>query len=191
MSELPAGAVVGTSSSRRRALIAIHRPDLRTADLRGNVDTRLEKVRRGDVDAAVLAAAGLARLGRGDAITEWLDPQVFVPPPGQGAIVVEAATSRLLEDLDWVRTAEHAPSRACIDAERVFMQIVEGGCEVPLGAWAYFDGDDLVCEGLVAAPDGGEYVRETVRGRDPRSVGEELARRAIASGAAELRQRRS
>jgi hydroxymethylbilane synthase len=186
---LPAGAVVGTSSSRRRALVAIDRPDLTTAPLRGNVDTRLEKVARGDVDAAILAASGIVRLGRAEAITQWLDPQRFVPPPGQGALAVECRSDRFASDLGWLQEAEHAPTRACVDAERAFMEIVEGGCEVPLGAWARFDDDELVCEGFIAsAVQRGvpRFVRDVARGVEPAEVGADLARRMLAAGAGDL-----
>lgn len=182
--ELPPGAVVGTSSSRRRALVRIHRPDVETAPLRGNVDTRLQKVERGDVDAAVLAAAGLVRLGRQDAITEWLDPERFVPPPGQGTIVVESRADRLDADLSWLRSAEHTPTRAATDAERAFMRVVEGGCEVPLGAWARFEGDDIVCVGFVS--DGRDHVEGSERGRDGTAVGAALAHSLLEAGAADL-----
>ncbi|MGH2758035.1 MAG: hydroxymethylbilane synthase [Actinomycetota bacterium] len=188
LGELPEGAVVGTSSSRREALIRIVRPDLRTAPLRGNVDTRLEKVASGEVDAAVLAAAGIVRLGRQDAITERLDPLHFVPPPGQGALAIEAEESRFGSDLSWVGDAEDGPTRACIDTERAFMQLVEGGCEVPLGAWARHEGAELVCDVLVAAADGSAAIRDSMRGTDPRALGADLARAVLAKGAARLRQ---
>jgi hydroxymethylbilane synthase len=188
LSLLPPGSIVGTSSSRRQALVAMIRPDLHTAPLRGNVDTRLEKVRRGDVDAALLAAAGLIRLGLADEITERLDPQRFVPPPGQGAIAIEGRLDR--DDLAWVARADHAATRVCVEAERMFMRIVEGGCEVPLGAWARLEEDDvIVCEGFLASADGSAFVRETARGDRPAEVGAELARRIMAAGGAELAQR--
>lgn len=188
LAELPEGAVVGTSSSRREAYVRIVRPDLRTAPIRGNVDTRLEKVARGEVDATILAAAGIVRLGREEEITEWLDPLELVPPPGQGALVVETTVERLDGDLAWIRDAQDAATRACVDTERVFMQLVEGGCEVPLGAWARYEDGELVCDVFVAAADGSSYVRESLRGSDPGSVGAELARAVIAKGATELRQ---
>lgn len=184
LAELPEGAVVGTSSSRRRAQLAIHRPDLRTAPLRGNVDTRLRKVDQGEVDAAVLAGVGLVRLGRSDAIAEWLDPQRFVPPPGQGAIVIEARTDRFGDELAWICGAEHHPTRAAVDAERAFMYSVEGGCEVPLGAWARLEGDELVCVGFVS--DGNDYVQDELRGSNPDVLGRALARRLLDAGAADL-----
>ena len=189
LDRLRSSAVVGTSSSRRRALVMMLRPDLRTAPLRGNVDTRLDKVRRGEVDAAILAAAGLVRLDRADAISEWLDPMEFVPPPGQGAIAIEARKDRVEADLAWLSAADHAATRACVDAERAFMRIVEGGCEVPLGAWAHLDGSEIVCEGFLASADGTTFVRESARGADAAEVGAELARLVLASGGATLTQR--
>jgi hydroxymethylbilane synthase len=186
---LPSGAVVGTSSSRRRALVARRRPDLRNAPLRGNVDTRLDKIARGDVDAGVLAGAGLIRLGRQDAISEWLDPGVFVPPPGQGALVIEATAVRVAADLGWVRGAEHGPTRSCVDAERALMRDVQGGCEVPLGAWARYEGAEMVLDAFVASADGGRFFGDSARGTDPESLGAELARRLLAAGAGNLRLR--
>jgi len=183
---LPAGAVVGTSSARRRALVAIHRPELHVAPLRGNVDTRLRKVKEGEVDAAVLAGAGLIRLGLEDQITDWLDPVRFVPAPGQGALLVEARADRLDGDLWWTRGAEHAASRAATDAERTFMRLVEGGCDAPLGAWARVDGDDIVCDAFLSTPDGARYMVDRVRGKHPTAVGTELAGRMLQAGAREL-----
>jgi hydroxymethylbilane synthase len=183
---LHAGSVVGTSSARRRAQLAIHRPDLHHAPLRGNVDTRLRKVKDGEVDAAILAGAGLVRLGRSDEVSEFLDPLRFVPPPGQGAIVVEARADRVDGDLWWVRGADHAPSHGVVRAERTFMRLIEGGCEVPLGAWARFEGSDIVCDGFLSLPDGSRYMIDRTRGSDPSEVGAELARRMLRAGAGAL-----
>lgn len=182
LESLPSGAVIGTSSARRRALVAIHRPDLSTALLRGNVDTRLEKVARGDVDAAILAAAGLNRLGRADAVTQFLDPTDFVPPPGQGVLAVECRTDR--DDLAWVRDADHPATRDCMEAERACAQVIEGGCEVPLGVWARYAGAKIVCDGFVASADATpRFVRERAQGAVPAEVGAELAQRLIRAGA--------
>ena len=188
--ELPVGSVIGTSSARRRALLAIHRPDVKTTQLRGNVDTRLRKVADGEVDAAVLAGAGLVRLGRADEIAEWLDPLRFVPAPGQGALVIEARADRLDGDLWWTRAADDPPSHAATDAERAFMRLVEGGCEVPLGAWARFEDGELVCVGFVSTAGGERHMVDTARGRDPVAVGTALAERMIAAGVGELTARR-
>jgi hydroxymethylbilane synthase len=184
--DLPDGATVGTSSSRRTAMLRIRRPALVAVPLRGNVDTRLAKVQRGEIDAAILAGAGLARLGRSDAVTEWLDPERFPPPPGQGALAIEARTDRIMGDLAWVRDVEHAPSRAAVDAERVFMRILEGGCEVPLGAWARWSEGTLLCTGFVAAPSGDVHVFGEASGTDPEEVGAALAHDMLSRGADEL-----
>lgn len=191
LDELSPGAVVGTSSARRRALLAIHRPDVKTAQLRGNVDTRLRKVKDGEVDAAVLAGAGLIRLGLRDEIADWLDPLRFIPAPGQGALVIEARADRLDGDLWWTRAAEDPHARAATDAERTFMRLVEGGCEVPLGAWARFEDGELLCDGFVSTPDGDRHIVDSARGSDPTAVGTELAERMIAAGVRELTARRA
>lgn len=181
--ELPPGAVVGTSSSRRRALVAVERPDLEVTLLRGNVGTRLDRVRDGEMDAAILAAAGLSRLGLQAEVAEYLDPRVFVPPPGQGAVVVEVRSDRLAGDLAWVASAEDHAARRAVDAERVFMQEMEGGCEVPLGAWARPEGGDLRMDVFVATPDGSVHLRDAAVGDDPVALGLELVERLRAAGA--------
>lgn len=171
LADLPSGCTVGTSSIRRQAQLRQRRPDLVTVPLRGNVDTRLRKVAGGEVDAAILAAAGVLRLGRGDEITERLDPEVFVPSPGQGAIALE----RRRGDLAWLDAVDHRPTRTCVEAERTFMRLMEGSCELPLGAFARGDGDAIVCVGFVD-PDTAE-----VRGpaTDPTAVGRALADRFL------------
>jgi hydroxymethylbilane synthase len=189
LADLPTNAVIGTSSSRRRALLGIARPDLRTVPLRGNVDTRLEKIRNGEMDAGVLAGAGLVRLSRQDEITEWLDPMQFVPAPGQGTLAIEARTDRVGDDLSWMADADHGSTRACTEAERAFMRGVEGGCEVPLGAWARLEGGDIVCEGFLSSSDGTKYIRDAARGRKPQLVGTDLARRFLEAGAGDLTAR--
>jgi hydroxymethylbilane synthase len=184
--QLAAGSTIGTSSVRRHALVAIHRPELHTAPLRGNVDTRLRKVKDGEVDAAILAGAGLARLGFEAEISDRLDPLRFVPPPGQGALAIEARADRLDGDLWWTRAAEHAESRAATDAERAFMRVIEGGCDVPLGAWARYEGGALVLEAFVSTPAGDRYMIDRVRGGDPSTAGAALAERMLRAGAREL-----
>lgn len=186
LAELPANAVVGTSSSRRLAQLRVARPDLATAPLRGNVDTRLEKIKRGDVDAGILAGAGVARLQREDEITEWLDPLQFVPAPGQGTIALETLATRSAMDLSWIDGVSDGATRACVDCERTFMIRIEGGCEVPLGAWARFEDGVIVCEGFLSSGDGSEHIRATARGTDPLAVGEALADLFYDAGASEL-----
>lgn len=186
LDELPAGASVGTSSARRRAQLGVLRPDLEVVPFRGNVDTRLEKVSSGEVDAAILAGAGMRRLERDAEVTEWLDPARFLPPPGQGAVAVEVRMEELFDELAWVTGAEDGPSRTAFDCERTFMQVMEGGCEVPLGAWARVDGRRVVCDGFVADEEGRRHFRASAAGDDPRAVGEDLARELLDAGAGEL-----
>ena len=189
LSELPPDAVVGTSSSRRRALLGIARPDLQTVALRGNVDTRLEKIASGEMDAGILAGAGLVRLGRSSEITEWLDPMQFVPAPGQGTLAIETKSDRHGSDLSWIATADHPDTRSCTEAERAFMRGVEGGCEVPLGAWARIEDGEIICEGFLSSSDGRRSIRDAARGREPQAVGEDLAREFLGAGAGELTAR--
>lgn len=160
---LPANAVVGTSSSRRRAQLLIHRPDLRVADIRGNVDTRLRKLQDGQYDAVILAAAGLDRLGLLHHATEILDPEVMLPAPAQGALAVQAragdeATLALLEPLNDPAT------QAAVTAERAFLRALGGGCRVPIAAYAHVEDGRLVLHGLVAADDGSQHARGQVEG---------------------------
>jgi hydroxymethylbilane synthase len=176
LSALREGAVIGTSSARREAQLRIARPDVVATSMRGNVDTRLRKVADGEVDAAILAAAGIDRLDRAEAITERLDPLVFVPPPGQGAIAIESRA----DELDWLADVDHVATRRCVDAERVFMQVVEGSCEVPLGAWARLSGNEIELDAFLGSRTDPAFVRDSERGLDPSEVGTILARRVLA-----------
>ncbi len=161
--DLPAGAVVGTSSLRRRAQLLAARPDVQARDLRGNVPTRLRKVEEGEVDAAILAAAGLHRLDRRDSVRAYLDPADWLPAPGQGAIAIQGragsdAMVRVLCDLD------HADTRHATSAERVFLQALDGGCQVPIGALAVRTGGGRgwILHGMIAAIDGSTILRGSV-----------------------------
>ena len=152
LADLPEGARVGTSSQRRVALLRALRPDLAVVDLRGNVDTRMRRVADGELDAAVLAAAGLERLGRLDEATQLFDAMEFLPAPGQGVIAVEcrdddAATRRLLARID------HAATRAAADAERGFLAALGTGCALPVGAYAQVDGDLVALRAMIAGTD--------------------------------------
>ena len=160
------GASVGTSSLRRRAQLARWRPDLRIVELRGNVDTRLAKLDAGEVDALVLAAAGLARLGVSPAHASTLATDVMIPAPGQGALALQVrrddgATRAVLERLD------DPPSRLAFEAERAVMAALGGGCALPLGAYATVGVDGVHLIAVVATPDGAEVVRAEARAADP------------------------
>jgi hydroxymethylbilane synthase len=182
LAELPPGATVGTTSLRRRALVADARPDLELRDLRGNVDTRLGRLRERRYDAILLAAAGLSRLGREGEATELLDPRRFVPAPGQGAIALECR-----EDDSAVRDAvaalHDAVTARAVSAERALLSALGGGCNVPLGAHAVAAGSGLELVAFVAAPDGRGLLRGERRGSDPEALGRALADEMIAQGA--------
>lgn len=181
--DLPQGAKVGTSSLRRQAQLLQARPDLSITMLRGNLDTRLKKLRDGQFDAIVLAAAGLRRLGWEHEITEYLDPEISLPAIGQGALGIEGR-----RDDQFVRSLlsglEHAPTRTMVRAERALLHRLQGGCQVPIAAHATLAGSDVTLEGLVASVDGKEIIRDRVRGTvtDPESIGIQLAERLLAGG---------
>ncbi len=185
LAELPAGARVGTTSLRRQALLGALRPDLVVTDLRGNVDTRIRRLREGRFDAILLAMAGLGRLGRADAVTEALDPRSFVPAPGQGAIALESRESD-----EAVRAAvaplDHAATARAVSAERAFLEALGGGCNVPLGAHAFPHGDGIELLGFVASADGRTVLRDAVCGVAPATVGRTLAENLRAQGAGAL-----
>jgi hydroxymethylbilane synthase len=182
IADLPGGAVVGTSSLRRSAQLAALRPDVEIRSIRGNVDTRVRKIRDGEYDAALLAAAGVRRLGLDDAVTEWLEPDTILPAPGQGALAVQCragdeALLALLAPLD------DAASRAETTAERTFLRALGGGCAAPVAALAETTTTPRVrLQGLVAAVDGSEMVRVHGEGV-PDELGERLAQEALAGGA--------
>ncbi len=183
---LPLGALVGTSSIRRRAQILAIRPDLQFEDLRGNVPTRLDKIARGDggLAAIVLARAGLDRLGFADRVSEVLEPDLLLPAVGQGALGIEgAAGDERLRAL--VAPLEHEPTRRAASAERAFLRRLHGGCQVPAGALARADGAALVLDGVVCSLDGQSLFRDRASGpaADPDSVGARLADILLARGA--------
>jgi hydroxymethylbilane synthase len=183
--DLPAGSEIGTSSLRRQCQVRALRPDLEVKDLRGNVDTRIQKLRDGRCDAIILALAGLERLGRAGEATEALDPATFVPAPGQGAIALECRTSDGAVAAA-VAPLDHAPTGREVEAERSLLQGLGGGCNVPLGAHAVTEGRDLRLTAFVGRADGSSLVRGERRGADPESLGRTLADDLLARGAAAL-----
>ena len=187
LADLPHGARIGTSSLRRRAQLLALRPDLDVAELRGNVGTRLRKIDEGQVDAALLAAAGLKRLGLGDRIVSLLDPPEWLSAPGQGAIAIQSRTDdtpmrALLEQLD------HAPTRRAITAERALLAALEGGCQVPIGAAVVRDADGLMLHACIADLAGRTVLRGMQRVNDsaPAEAGVTLAEQLLADGAGEI-----
>jgi len=184
---LAAGGRVGTSSLRRRALLARYRPDLELVDLRGNVPTRVRRVEEGKYDAIILAAAGVKRLGLERHITEYLALDRFLPAVAQGAVAVEIR-SRDEATRDWVRRLDHPPTHVATSAERALLAALEGGCQVPVGALATLAGEELCLVAEVVAIDGGRHVRGERRGNvsRPEELGRALADELVAGGAAEI-----
>lgn len=181
---LPAGASVGTSSLRRRCQLAAHRPDLRIENLRGGVDTRLQRLDHGDFDAIVLAVSGLERGGHGARVTEALDVATMLPAAGQGALGVECRrgdlrVEALIASLACPRTT------ACVLSERAFNRRLEGGCQVPIAAYATLDGGTLKLRGLVASLDGATVLRSQVQGatEEAEALGAEAAAVVLEQGA--------
>lgn len=159
LATLREGARVGTGSLRRQAQLRHIRPDLDVRDLRGNVDTRLRKAESGEYEAVMLAKAGLDRLGWSARITETLSPEIFLPAVGQGAIAIECRL-RDTEAAELVGRLDDAETRTAIIAERALLAALQGGCQVPLGAWARIERGELVMEACVCSVDGTQYVRQ-------------------------------
>lgn len=184
LAELPDGAVVGTCSLRRRCQIQANYPQLVIKDLRGNVQTRLQKLDDGEYDAIILAAAGLIRLELGDRITRLMPVSESLPANGQGALGIECRSDNsrvheLLAPLDC------ADTRSCVLAERAMNRRLEGGCQVPIGAFAELDGDQLRLRGLVGRPDGTEIIEGDIQGHrdNAEAIGIELAEYLLSRGA--------
>lgn len=182
LATLPAGANVGTSSLRRQAQLAAYRPDLVVRPIRGNVDTRLRKVLAGEYDAAVMAAAGIARLGLESHVTEWLDLNAMLPAPGQGALGIQCRA-----DDEWVlellTRLEDVAVRRAVTAERQLLYQLGGGCSAPIAAYATTQGDLIHLTGRVAALDGAHIANAAASGSDPSALAEQVAGALLAQGA--------
>ena len=189
LANLRQGARIGTGSLRRQAQLLHLRQDLDFRDLRGNVDTRLRKVESGEYEAVVLAKAGLDRLGLSQRIAETLEPDVCLPAVGQGAIAVQAR----VKDTDaaaFLAPLDDAETRTAIIAERALLAAMQGGCQVPLGAWARMERGELVMEACVCSVDGLQYIKERATGaaENATQLGEQLARQLLDAGAMEILQ---
>lgn len=190
LEELPQGSGVGTCSLRRAAQLLHLRPDLNMVPLRGNIETRLRKLRSGDLQAIILATAGIKRLGLTTNITQVISPEQILPAIGQGALGLEVrrddeATINLLDFLN------HKKTEVTIRAERAFLNELEGGCQVPIAAFARLNGKNLRLEGMVAELDGSKIIRDELSGEKDRAeeIGIELARRLLNSGADKILKR--
>ncbi len=188
LAELPAGARIGTSSNRRAALLRALRPDLDVVELRGNVDTRLHRVSEGAIDAAVLAAAGLERLGRLGEVTQFFEAMEFLPAPGQGVIAVECRTDDATT-LAILARVDHASTRTAAEAERGFLAALGSGCTLPVGAYAQVDGDLVALRAMIASEVGGAtaFGEGTATLREAAALGRGLGERlhAAATGQAQ------
>lgn len=185
--QLPEGAVIGTSSLRRSAQLLAARPDLQVKWIRGNIDTRLRKLKEEDYDAIILAAAGLKRMGWAeDVITGYLDEEFCVPAVGQGALAIECRE----DDVDLLTLLSHindSVTEKAVKAERVFLHKLEGGCQVPIAGYATVnENEELQLTALVGSADGSVLLKETVTGVDATEVGEKAAELLIEQGAKEL-----
>ena len=181
---LPQGAVVGTSSLRRQCQVRALRPDLDIRDLRGNVNTRLAKLDNGDYDAIILAAAGLLRLEMPERIAAFIEPEISLPANGQGAVGIECRNDdERVKAL--ISPLEHSETRIRVLAERAMNRRLEGGCQVPIGAYALVSGDQVHIRGLVGAVDGSEILRDEVSGPvdSAEQLGTQLAEQLLAQGA--------
>jgi len=184
LANLRHGARVGTSSLRRQAQLKHLRPDLDLRDLRGNVDTRLRKVESGEYEAVMVAKAGLDRLGLSQRISEVLSPEVCMPAVGQGAIAVECRLKDT-EAGDLLAPLEDAETRTAIIAERALLAALQGGCQVPLGAWARIERGELLLDACVCSVDGVQYVKQRATSSPDQAaqLGEHMARVLIGAGA--------
>jgi hydroxymethylbilane synthase len=173
------GAIVGTSSLRRRSQLRVCRPDLRVQDIRGNVDSRLRKLRDGQYDALILAAAGLLRLGLGDQIAEYFPIDLFTPDAGQGILAVQTLCDEWLDEI--TKRLDDPCSRLAAGAERACVRALGADCRSPVGAYATLEGDEMFIVGMAAREDGSRLHRDIVQGKASESIklGRELGSRLV------------
>jgi hydroxymethylbilane synthase len=186
LNELPAGSIIGTSSLRRSAQLLAMRNDIEIKWIRGNIDTRINKLNTEDYDAIILAAAGLKRMGWSDeVVTEYIDSTTCVPAVGQGALAIECREDdeeliQLFQSINCEKTNK------AVQAERTFLHRMEGSCQVPIAGYAEWDEQDIRLTALVASPDGKTVYKETISGNDPVEIGNMAANRLIEKGAKQL-----
>lgn len=187
LAELPASARIGTGSPRRGAQILALRPDLHVLPIRGNVGTRLEKSRGSDYDGIVLAAAGLLRLGMQSEVTEYLDPHAFIPEAGQGTIALQVRWDDA-QTMEMIAAVDHEPSRNSLTAERAFVEVIGGGCKVPVAAYARSESSKFRVSAMAALPDGSKMYRIEVEDEadDPAAAGACAAEVLLDQGARQI-----
>ncbi|MBD3767133.1 MAG: hydroxymethylbilane synthase [Gammaproteobacteria bacterium] len=184
LDELPQGAIVGTSSLRRKSQLLAVRPDLQLHDLRGNIHTRMRKLDEGQYDAIILAAAGLERMGLPERIRSIIAAEVCLPAVAQGALAIEVL-AKDASTQGFVDCLNDESTLACVRAERAMNAALEGGCQVPIGSYAIWQGEQIWLRGLVASLDGKTIIRGERKGAaaDAQAMGEDLARELLANGA--------
>lgn len=184
LDELPQGAIVGTSSLRRKSQLLAVRPDLQLHDLRGNIHTRMRKLDEGQYDAIILAAAGLERMGLPERIRSIIAAEVCLPAVAQGALAIEVLANDSSTQ-GFVDCLNDESTLACVRAERAMNAALEGGCQVPIGSYAIWQGEQIWLRGLVASLDGKTIIRGERKGSaaDAQAMGEDLARELLANGA--------
>lgn len=184
LAEYAKGAKIGTSSLRRGSQLKHARPDLEIASIRGNLDTRLRKLKEGEYDAIVLAAAGLRRLGQADEISEYLTDATMVPAVGQGALCIESReTDPEMEEI--MAALDHGPTRVCVEGERAFLRKIEGSCHIPVACFGKITDDGRVLlTAVVASEDGREVIRESMTAGtgEVEAMGQKLAEQLLANG---------
>ncbi|MHB1475765.1 MAG: hydroxymethylbilane synthase, partial [Dermatophilaceae bacterium] len=187
LESLPRGGRVGTSSLRRVAQVRALRPDVEIVDVRGNLDTRMRKAEEGEVDVVILASAGITRMGWADRITHYIPTTQMVSAVGQGAIGIE-----IREDDEFMRhvmeAIGHPETMECVTAERIVMRRLEGGCQVPIGAYCRYEDGTLTMDAMVGSVDGTHIVRQQLCGDpgEPEALGEAMVERLLALGAHEI-----
>lgn len=187
LDKLTENDVIATSSLRRKASLLKYNKNFRVIDIRGNVNTRLRKMEEGYCDAMIMAATGFQRLGLEKYITEIIQPEIIIPATSQGIIAIESRTGDTVTD-ELLKGINHTATWEAAEAERGFLHAVEGGCQVPVGCYSQFDGEHLSLTGFVASIDGTTYLSDTETGSaaHPAAVGEKLAQKLIARGAAKM-----
>jgi len=192
LNNLPRGARIGTSSLRRASQLRQFRSDFQIVEVRGNVDTRLRTVAGGEVDAMILAKAGLDRLNAGERITEILPPEIMLPAVGQGALGLEFLAARD-DEFSFVKKLVDNPTSLAVSAERMVLANLKGGCRLPLGAWGRFEGGQLILEACVLSADGAESVRRSgsaacTSKKEAEELGREVAKNLLDTGAGRILQ---
>jgi hydroxymethylbilane synthase len=186
LAQLPAGARIGTSSLRRKAQLLAMNPQWEVISLRGNLDTRMRRLETAGLDAVILAAAGVHRMGLEQRITEPLPFTIMLPAVGQGALGIECRKEGAVNEL--IAFLRHPESTMAVQGERAFLRRLEGGCQVPIAAYGEVQGGRLRLRGLVASLDGSQLFRAEAQGDDPETLGKQLAEELLAQGAEEVLQ---